>query len=302
MKSNVEKLYDNKLLTLVIAASISIGAGMGVGIVISIVGNFFYLVLLFPLAMGFAGGSFLAKLAKKLRIRKGFEITLLSMLMTLTIYGAYHYGRYVALQMQTSIILYSDFSKAMEDESLNVARTFIDYAMREETGYPGFGGYMLYKAKEGVSIGRFYSSSRLNLDFTLTWLYWFMEMGTSLWVIVRMARKSVDGLYCEFCKNWYGTEKHLGGTSLGKESQLLALISHKDFPGLKTLLENEAEIPSVELYLQRCETCDPNISYLNARRAYSSPRGTVYFKDVAQHILNPIDSRLLSGEAGLSGD
>ena len=297
MKTISEKLSSNRLIALVIAVFVSIGMGAVVGVTVSIIGNFFYLILLFPIGMGFVAGSYLANLVKELKIRRMVETIFLSMLAAVTMYGAYHYGRYAALQVQTSIILFSDLSKAMEDESLNVARTLVDYAMKEETGYSGFGGYMLYKAKEGISIGRSYSNSRLNLGFTFTWLYWFIEFGIILWMIFVMTWKSANALFCEFCKNWYGTEKHLGGTSLRKESLLAAMISRKDFAGLKTLLENHAEIPGVELYEQSCETCDNNVSYLTMRHTYRNSKGIVYFKDVAQYILNPIDNRVLSGEA-----
>jgi hypothetical protein len=247
--------------------------------------------------MGFAAGSFLANLVKELKIRRVVEATFLSLLAAVTMYGAYHYSRYAALQVQTSMMLFSTLSKATEDESLNIARTLVDSAMKEETGYSGFGGYMLFKAQEGVSIGRSYSNNRLNLGFTFTWLYWFIEFGIIQWIIFLMARKSAGALYCELCKNWYGSEKHLGGTSLRKESLLAAMLSRKNYAGLKTLLEKHAEIPGVELYVQSCETCNNNVSYLTMRHTYRNSKGIVYFKDVAQYSLNPTDTALLSGEA-----
>jgi len=297
MKSIPEKLSRNRFIALIIAALISIGMGAGVGMTVSIIGNFVYLILLFPIGMGFAAGSFLANLVKELKIRGVVEAAFLSLLAAVTMYGAYHYGRYMALQVQTSMMLFSTFSKAMEDESLHIARTLVDSAMQEQTGYSGFGGYMLYRAQEGVSIGRSYSNNRLNLGFTFTWLYWFIEFGIIQWIILLLARKSAGALYCELCKNWYGSEKHLGGTSLRKESQSAAMISRKDFAGIKTLLETKTEIPGVEFYLQSCETCNNNVSHLTVRHSYRNAKGILYFKDVARYSLSPTDTALLSGTA-----
>ena len=277
---------------------ISIGTGALIGAVGSIIGNFFYLVLIFPVGMGLIGGSVLAESIKTTKIRKKYQAILLSVLMALTMYCVYHYGRYLALQIQTSILLFSDFSKAMEDDSLKAAKVLVDYVMKKETGYPGLVGYMLYKAKDGISIGRFYSNSRLNLEFIFTWFYWLFEFGISLWVLMRMGIQSASKLFCESCNDWYGKEEHLGGIPSNKEALLLNLINRKDFVGLSKLLEKNADLPSVEVYLQRCESCDKSGSFLAARRTVASSKGTLQFVDVLKTVLNPHHHSQLEMELG----
>ncbi len=151
-------------------------AGLILGIAFAVIGSFFYIVFIFPLIMGFAGSRILADAIQRAKIRRIYQVIFMSLLMAITIYGTYHYGRYVALQVQTSIKMFSGLSAATEDKSLKVAKVVVDYALVQETGYPGFVGYMLFRAKEGISIGRIYYSSRLNLGPILTWFYWILEL------------------------------------------------------------------------------------------------------------------------------
>ena len=51
-----------------------------------------------------------------------------------------------------------DFHRQQKGKNLRRAKAFLDYALEEETGYSGFAGYMLYRASEGVSIGRLFRS------------------------------------------------------------------------------------------------------------------------------------------------
>src|SRR6185503_18015763 len=105
-------------------------------------------------------------------------------------------------------------------ENLSVAKSFLDYALQEETGHPGFVGYMLYKASTGVSIGSLSRSSSVNLGPILTVAYWLLEFALILGLTVQMGRKATGASFCESCGNRYGGEKHLGGTTSANESFL----------------------------------------------------------------------------------
>ena len=59
--------------------------------------------------------------------------------------------------------------------------------------------------------------------------------------------------FCKSCGNWYGKERHLGGTALANETFLLDLIKQKDFIELGKLMDKNAELPSLEVYFQGCE-------------------------------------------------
>lgn len=269
--------------------------GSLIGIVVSVFSNLIYIVFLFPLGMGFAGGKMLTDAIRMAKIRKTSQLIFMSLLIAITIYGTYHYGKYVGLQVQMSFRMFPGFSTAMEDKNLKFAKAVVDYALKKETGYSGFIGYMLLKANEGISIGRFYSSRHVNLGPILTWSYWILEFGIVLWVIISMGKKPISMPFCEFCGNWYGKEKHLGGTAPANEVFLLDLLKQKDFVELGKLIEKNAELPSLEIYFHGCEVCNKGQSRLIVRHAFQSSKGMLQFTDASQTILQPGDSvRLLN--------
>jgi len=273
--------------------------GLLIGSMVSIFSNLIYIVFLFPLGMGLIGGGIVADAIRIVKLRKTYQLIFISLLMAVMMYAAFHYGRYIALQVQTSLEMFPGLSEASEDKNLQTAKVFLDYALEQETGYPGFVGYMLIKADEGVSIGRFYRSSRVNLGPILTWLYWMLEFGIILYVMIIMGKKQAGKTFCESCGNWLGGEKHLGGTAQANESLSLNLIKQKDFVGLRKLLVEDAEMPSVEIYFQGCEACNESNSRLVVRRAFPTSKGSLQFTDISQTILQPIDRTQLLNQLKL---
>lgn len=286
----------------IITAVLVVPAGVMVGVAASILSHLIYIVFVFPLLIGFASGRMINGAIYMAKIRKTSQLIFLSLVAAITIYGTYHYGRYVGLQIQTSFEMFPGFSQATEDKNLGAAKALVDYALEQETGYSGFVGYMLFKANEGISIGHFYSSNRLNLGPTLTWLYWTMEFGVILWVTIHTGKKLVSMSFCEFCGNWYGRERHLGGTTSANKSVLIDLIKQKDFIELGKLMEENAELPSLELYLQGCQVCNKSHSRLVVRHAFQGPKGGMQFADTSKIVLQPQESVLLLSQLKFIGN
>ena len=252
-----------KALTLFLGAVLTaILGGAVAGITTAAVGSFFYIALIFPIVMGFVGGYILTAAIQLATVRKTSLLIFMALLTAISIYGMYHYGRYIALQVQASLEISSGLTEATRDENMKAAKVLIDYALKEETGHSGLLGYMLFKAKEGVSIGRFYSSNRLNLGPVLTWVYWIFEFGIILWLTTSMGKKETLVPICDVCGRPYGKEKHLGGVTNQKESILQDLIKWRDFAKLGTLIEENADLPSIELYVQGCEKCKKGTAQL----------------------------------------
>jgi hypothetical protein len=302
METNTAASRLRAIVLFPVAVSIILLGGALNGITTAAIGSIFYIALLFPLLMGFAGGYTLTAAIQLVRIRKASHLLLLSVLTALVIYGTYHYGRYIALQIQTSIEMFSGLTPATEEENLAIAKVFVDYALEEETGHPGFVGYMIFKARDGLSIGRFYSQNRLHLGSVLTWLYWTLEFGIILWVVTIMGRKEMRVPLCGSCGRPYGREQHLGGTLPANESLLLDLIKRRDVIELGRLIERNADLPSTELYMQRCAACGKSDSHLTVRRAFKGRTGTLQFTDVSKITLQPRDSMLFLEQLRLEGD
>lgn len=273
-------------------------SGFGVGIV----SNLIYIVFVFPIALGINSGKTIAEAVERAKIRKMWQIVFLSVLSAAAIYGTFHYSRYIGFQVKASMELFSSLDEAIEEKNLKITKAFLDYAFTEETGHSGFLGYILFEAKQGVSIGRLSRSSSFDLGPILTWLYWLMEFGIILGLTIQKSIPVTGKPVCDSCGSPYGSEKHLGGTIATNESLILDLIRQKDFIELGKLMEPNAELPSLEVYFQGCQVCGKSQSQLVVRHASQSAKGTLQFKDAAQTILQPAESLLLLQQASVSGD
>lgn len=255
------------------------------GMAAGLVGSIFTIALVFPAVMGVAAGWLVSRAVKWIGVRDARQVVLLSVLAAVVVYGTCHYGRYVALQLRTWLELSSSVARKAD---LQVAKVMVDYALEEETGYSGLPGYMLYKAETGISIGRFYRQSRLALTSLFAWLYWALEFGIILWIAKLLGEMQARRPRCECCGKWYiGRERHLGGTAPANESLLLDLLRQKDVAGLGQLIEKDAGLPSLELYLQRCEACGEGAATITVHRAELGARGAVVLSQVSKATLPP---------------
>jgi hypothetical protein len=273
-----------------------------VGFAVGVFSHLIYIVFLIPLVMGINSGKMIVDVIKRAKVRTTARLVFLSVLAAVVMYGTFHYTRYMGFVVQVSFEMFEGLSEATDEKNLGLAKGFADYALQEETGYSGFVGYILYRAGEGVSIGRLTRSSGLNLGPVLTWLYWALELGIILGLTIHKGRKLISKSFCESCGNWYGSEKHLGGTASANEPFLLDLIRQKDFSGLGNLIEKNAELPSLEVYFQGCQVCGKSQSQLVVRRAFQSAKGTLQFSDTSQTTLQPTESSLFLNQLSFSGD
>jgi hypothetical protein len=296
-------------LTLIGLSLLVVMWGLFVGLTVGVFSHILYIVFLVPLAMGFGSGRGIAGMLRGVKIQGTWRLIFLSLLSAVIIYGTFHYIRYLGFQVQASLEIYSGLTEATDDENFAVTKALLNYALEEETGHSGFLGYMLYRANEGVSIGKLTRSSSLNLGPILTWLYWLAELAIILVVTIQMGKsatqikKSESGkMVCESCRKPYDAEKHLGGTASANESFLLGLIRQKDFAELGRLMEPNAELPSLEVYYQGCKVCGKGPSQLVVRRASQSARGMLQFTDATRTILQPNESADLLSQLSTSGD
>lgn len=272
-------------ITFPLALLVIIAGGALTGLVVGGVGSICYLAFIYPLIMGVAGGKLVTAVTRWAGIRNVRQIILLAVLAAIVVYGSQHYGRYLALLAQASLEYFNNID-------LPVTRILVDLAIEEETGYTGFLGYMLLRAQDGLSIGRFYSDSGLELGPLLTWLYWALEFAGILAIAVYMGKNQPVIPVCETCGKPLGREKHLGGTAPANESLLLDLLRRNDVAELAQLIEKDAGLPSLELYMLRCESCGESSARLTVRRVTPGRGGSLQFSDLSKAVLPP-------GESGL---
>jgi hypothetical protein len=281
MEANIAASRKTNILALLPAVLILVIGGGLVGMAAGLVGSFFYLAIVFPIGMGFAGMWVAEAAARAGRVREKSRVLVVFVLTALVLYGAFHYSRYLVFQAGSWLALSKEGGAQMD---MALARALTNYALRQETGHAGFFGYLLLRAKDGVSIGRFYSQNRLALTGFLVWLYWAVEFGLILWIMQGGVKDYLRVPVCETCGRRLGREHHLGGTTPANEPLLLDLLGRHDLAGLGGLLVKDAGLPSVELYMRKCDRCGQSTSVLTVRRARLGTRGVV-LSDVSKATL-----------------
>ena len=276
--------------------------GLLAGFVAGAFSHLFYLGFILALALGFSGGKAMMDAGEQIKFRTVSQVVLVSVLAVVATYGMFHYTRYLGFIVDISFKMFGGFSEAIEGENLGLAKVFADYALKEETGFSGFAGHVLYEAQEGITLKRPLRITGLHLGTILTWLYWLVEFGIILGLTIQMGSMVISKPVCESCGSPCGSEKHLGSTASANESRVLALIRQKDFAGLGKLMEPDSGLPSLEVYFRGCEVCGGSGSRLLVRHAFQGEKGMLQFKDATQTALQPAESISLLKQLRFSGD
>lgn len=303
MEANIDAHRTPTVTSLFIALLILVIGGGLVGITVGLIGSLLYLAIVFPIGMGFAGGMIAGSAARASRVCHTGQLYLLFVLTALVVYGSFHYGRYIFFQLASWQALASSekIQSSGVEIDLSTAKILTDYGLRKETGHSGFLGYMLYRAREGFSVGRVYSGNRLALSGGLAWLYWAAEFGLILWIMNIMLKDYRSVPVCDGCGRRLGREQHLGGSSPANEPLVLELLGRHDLAGLGELLVKDAGLPSVELYLRKCEACGQGTSVVTVRRARQGAKGVV-LTDLSQASLPPQEGRRILQQLRFEGE
>lgn len=269
-------------LNLIAAAIIVALAGVLLGVATSLLSHIIHIVFLFPLGMGFLGGLAVEKTITKMKIRKIPVAVALGILMTIAMYGIYHFTNYQVFRFLLSYELNQTLMEKAGMSNPEVASVIADYAIKKESGYAGLAGYILIMAKEGISIGRIISTTDLNLGPFITWFYWMIELAMIAWVIVGVAKDASSKPFCEICKTWYGNEEHLGGCTISEYEEVLQAFKQKNFSKLGGMLVKDAGLPSLEIYTQTCRTCNRANPWFILRKVSFNRNGRLKFRTLLQ--------------------
>ncbi len=206
--------------------------GAAIGGLTFLVDKLVYLVCLFPIIMGFAGGFLISQACRLGKVRNPWVALAAGILMGVVIYGAYTFFTYLGFREQVYTELvnqYGDVSRADVEE-------YIDISLEEMYGQPGMVGYLSMMAEEGVQIGRVgsssSSSSQINLQNEGAWIYWGLELLVIVVVSAILGRQQATQPFCESCDEWIDKEETLGlltqeaagqGMQMAKSGALRAL-------------------------------------------------------------------------------
>jgi hypothetical protein len=156
MEANIAAKQKPGVLSLLGALLIVVMGGGLVGMAAALVGALFYLAIVFPIGMGFAGSMVAGRAARVARLREKSRVLLVFVLTALVVYGSFHYGRYLLFQLGSWLEL-SRAAAAHGDGaqmSMTLAKGLTNYALRKATGLGGFPGYIHALPGEGRLLDR----------------------------------------------------------------------------------------------------------------------------------------------------
>ena len=169
------------MLGVLLTVTLGVIAAGVLGVAASFIGRWFYLILIFPLAVGGGTGLAVALGLTYGKVRSP-SVALLAGLLG-GIFGMFtmHYCNY------------RQFLNTVEQEVPG------GIAELEKAGF-GFTAFMDARATAGVSIGR--GKKGLNIGYVGSIIYWLAEVGIVLWVVGAIAHSSASEPFCTRCNEW----------------------------------------------------------------------------------------------------
>lgn len=257
--------------------------GAAIGGATYLLGKLIYLVCLFPILMGVVGGGILAVASRLGKVRNPWVVTLFGLLMGVSIYGSYFFFSYLGFREEIYTQVVGDYQveRAIVDQ-------FIDETLEQEYGQPGFLGFLAASAEEGVQVGRVgsSSSSQINLQGTMAWIYWGIELLLVMGGAVLLGRAQVVQPFCESCDEWMGKEKGVGILTQDKVAEGLRLAQAGMFrPFGELLVETtfaQNQQPYVAVIARQCDHCTSSDVHLALRQVTYNKKNQVESRYILQ--------------------
>lgn len=231
-----------------------IGGGVGIGVLGFAVSQVINFIILFPLAMSLAA-FFVHRFAfEKSRIRNRMLLLVFGIGIGVLAYGSYHYSNYRYELVQAGASLQDEYHLSPQEAN----RAINDYLL-EETGIPGFGGYLRLTAREGINFtghlmvsGTYLPLPGLLLKGVGAWLFWLFELLLTCSLPVMLSFEPI--LFCEKHQGLYGKPKQVGNVEQHEVSRFLGLLEGQQVAEAGELvLKGELLVhPTLEVYAQDC--------------------------------------------------
>ncbi len=211
-----------------------------------------YLVLLFPLLMGLAGGGLNLWAIGRGKIRNPWMATISGLVTGLVIYGVFLYGGYLLYRSEK--IGWAE--GASPTERAEVAAD-LDRSIVDNTGHPGFLGYLHQQSKSGVVIvGKKHGDSPpIIVKDRGVWLNWAIELLLICGITTLMSRWRVSAPFSEIANRWFNRADRLGTIAkkdIDKARSILDEGRLEDFIAL-VQIKGQLVAGGWEVHFKRCD-------------------------------------------------
>lgn len=231
-----------------------------------------YLIVLFPIGMGFAVGGMISAAVRLSRVPNPLMAGSSGILIGLMSYGAMHYSCYIELRWGARDFVAAKMAEelgldaqAIASFDMRIVDEYFDVTMETDTGSTGFWGFMKRTASVGMQPRSMYlapsgSSDGRMLGKSAAWALRFFELTIIIGIAFFFAIASARRPFCARCRLWYSGERHIGSVQEDCAERFLGLMIAGEFAKAGELVEDEyLPAPSVGVSVQECPstaTCE----------------------------------------------
>ena len=197
----------------------------------------FYLIIMFPVVAGFIVSFVLTMGITAGKIRNGAVAFLIGAICGLATMGVYHFLNY-QIGFKTDVknaISQPGSSVTDQDEQLSEAAF-----LKQEVKQTGFTGFLMYQAKQGITITRSTSSSGLTLSNGWAWGYFGIEVLIVAFIAGGGASSTANDPFDERSNAWYGKPVHVLSAPFGEAPALRGALKNGSFETAGQLMTREA--------------------------------------------------------------
>ncbi len=211
-----------------------------------------YLVVLFPLLMGLAGGCLNLWAIGRGKIRNPGIATMSGLLTGLVIYGVFLYGGYLLYRSEK--IGWAEGASPTEKAEVSAD---LDRSIVDNTGYSGFLGYLHQQSKNGVVIvGKKTSDSPpITVKDRGVWLNWVLELFTICGITTLMSRWRVSAPFSETTDRWFNRADRLGTIAKSDINQARHVLDEGRLEDFIALVQIKGQLVAGgwEVHFKRCD-------------------------------------------------
>lgn len=247
----------------VILLLLSVVGGALVGAASSLLANLVYLIGVFPLLMGLLGGWLVATGVRAGKIR--------------------HPGVALGAAVLSGLVMYASLWAGSYLQSGGAQGDFVSY--------------LVYVDQQGVWAVRLMSAGLLNLGPLFSGVYWALELGLIVWLVVIIGRAPAYAPFSEVCGRWFEKPALQGTLGSRRSKEVLGLIENGQFLKLGEELQTNPALPNLGVFLVICETAgSAGEAYLALRSQTRDTRGNPAMKDIAAGLITTAQAQdLLQG-------
>lgn len=271
----------------------SVITGLALGALAYVISNLFYLVVIFPLLVGFAGAILYQRLAFFSKVRHTWLVALIGFATGTLIAAAFYTTPYLKARHDYVAAFQAEYGT----DALTASEAF-DTVLTYETGSSGFWGFMKFRAAEGDQYTNYLvinslpvSEFSFTLQSTWAWLYWMLEV---ILFALPLTWIGVEVGKAEFnlsANDWYAPlPRQIGSAALEDKERLLTRLHASELLAVSELLQPEGEIPhpALEIYEQRSKN-KGGVILLSVKQTARVSNSKVNRKTVAQWEISPAE-------------